>query len=137
MTDVSATPPAQNASDIKILVVEDEPDLSALYTRLLSQEGYTVHAVDNGQDALLLLRSGGYDLVLLDIMLPKMDGLQILEVLHREPPKVPNKSVVLLTNLNQDDVIARAVQYNVRSYMVKSDYTPDKFLAEIKQILAT
>src|SRR5258708_3610110 len=89
---MAADPSTANNPNVKILVVEDEPDLLSLYSSLLTQQGYAVQAANNGQDALILMKGGGYDLVLLDIMLPKMDGLQILETLWREPPKTPNKA---------------------------------------------
>ena len=127
--------PDTTTKPIRVLIVEDEPDLMNLYRKLLTTAGYTVEHTDNGVDALALLQKGGYDLALLDIMLPKMDGLQVLEELKKKPAAVENKAIVLLTNLNQDDVIAKAVEYNLRGYLVKSDYTPDKFLAEIRSIL--
>jgi len=127
--------PDTTTQPIRVLIVEDEPDLMNLYRKLLTTAGYTVEHTDNGVDALALLQKGGYDLALLDIMLPKMDGLQVLEELKKKPAAVENKAIVLLTNLNQDDVIAKAVEYNLRGYLVKSDYTPDKFLAEIRSIL--
>ena len=127
--------PDTTTKPIRVLIVEDEPDLMNLYRKLLTTEGYAVEHTDNGVDALDLLQKGGYDLALLDIMLPKMDGLQVLEELKKKPAAVENKAIVLLTNLNQDDVIAKAVEYNLRGYLVKSDYTPDKFLAEIRSIL--
>ena len=126
-TDVSMKP--------KILVVEDEPDLNKLYQELLLGEGYDVQSATDGKQALDILEQGGFDLVLLDIMLPSLDGLQILERLKDTPPAKPNKRIVLLTNLNQDEVIAQAVQLDVYGYIIKSDYTPEQFLEIIKKML--
>lgn len=119
----------------RVLVVEDDPSLLSLYTGLLKSDGYDVSQADDGAAAFDAMHEGGFDLVLLDVMLPEMDGLQVLDKLRKEQPKNPNKAVVLLTNLNQDQVVAKALEFNIRGYIVKSDYTPDKFLLEVKQIL--
>jgi CheY-like chemotaxis protein len=121
----------------KILLVEDEPDLRNLYATLLKSQGYDVKEAENGNSALAQMKEGGFDLVLLDIMLPGIDGLHILKELKDNPPANSNKAVVLLTNLNQDQVVAQALEYNVRGYIVKSSYTPDKFLLEVKGILTS
>ena len=81
--------------------------------------------------------AGGYDLVLLDIMLPKMDGLKILEKLKKEtPPTLPNKAIVVLTNIDQETSVTQAISLGARGYMMKSDYTPDQVIAKIKEYLA-
>ena len=94
----------------KILLVEDETELRDLYQLLLEDEGYLVDAKADGKQGLQALEQGGYDLVLLDIMLPFIDGLEILSQLQKSrlPSKQNVKSVILLTNLAQDQTIARA-----------------------------
>ena len=84
--------------------------------------------------ALKQISEREYDLILLDIILPKMDGLQILENLKKNG-KLPQGKVVLLTNLGQDLVVAKALEFNVRGYIVKSDYTPEQLLREVKGYL--
>jgi CheY-like chemotaxis protein len=120
----------------KILVVEDEQDLQSLYSTVLTGDGYAVDTASDGLQAYDKMKTGAYDLVLLDIMLPEMDGIQVLEKLNAESnPQGGNKSVVLLTNLGQDTLIARALSLGIRGYLVKSDYTPDQLLKEIKGYL--
>lgn len=119
----------------KILVVEDEVYLRDLYIEILKQEGYNVDSAAEGEEAFSKMKTGGYDLVLLDIMLPKMDGIQILKKLKEEKPEKPNKSVLLLTNLGQETIISEGVSLGVRGYLIKSDYTPDQLLAEVKKAL--
>ncbi|MBP9690773.1 response regulator [Candidatus Woesebacteria bacterium] len=118
----------------KLLVVEDEEYLRDLYVQILTQAGFIVDTAVNGEDAYHLLKENEYHLVLLDIILPKMDGLQVLDRLEKDG-KSTHENVVLLTNLGQDLVVAKALAYGVRGYMVKSDYTPDELVKEVKGYL--
>ena len=89
----------------RILVIEDDQFLLELYDELLKDEGYIVDLAKDGEEGLNKFLEGGYDLVLLDIMLPKIDGLEILRKAQDKKPKKENGSVVLLTNLGQDSII--------------------------------
>lgn len=120
----------------RILLIEDETDLRELYQSLLEEEGYEVEAVADGRLGLESIKKGGYDLVLLDIMLPFLDGLEILENVSAEKnPNQSTKTIVLLTNLAQDQTIAKAMEFGVRGYMVKSDYDPEQLLETIASFL--
>ncbi|MBQ6154418.1 response regulator [bacterium] len=122
----------------KILLVEDETELRELYQILLDGEGYEVDACADGKEGLEAMEKGGYDLVLLDIMLPFIDGLEVLEraAASKAKNKQPNSSVVLLTNLAQDQTIARGLELGVRGYMIKSDYNPEQLLEAVADFLA-
>src|SRR3990167_11205001 len=89
----------------KILIVEDDQFLREFYQELLGAEGYNVDVAADGEIAFQKILSGGYDLILLDIMLPKKDGLQILRDLKVQPSKSPNKTIIVLTNLGQDAIV--------------------------------
>ena len=121
----------------KILLVEDETELRDLYQLLLEDEGYLVDAKADGKQGLQALEQGGYDLMLLDIMLPFIDGLEILSQLQKSrlPSKQNVKSVILLTNLAQDQTIARALELGVRGYLIKSDYNPEQLLEAVAGFL--
>lgn len=119
----------------RILIVEDDQALRNLYREILVQEGYNVTDVSDGEQGLFEMQKGGYDLVLLDLILPKMDGLQILKALQGSPPQNANKSVVILTNLGQEQTVADAVSLGAKSYMIKSDFTPDQVVSEVKHFL--
>lgn len=118
----------------KILIVEDEHELRELYVQIIDMEGYAVDSAADGDEAYQKISANPYDLILLDIILPKRDGLQVLDQLKQEN-RLPKNNVILLTNLGQDLVVAKALEYNVRGYLVKSDYTPDQLLKEIKEFL--
>ena len=119
----------------KILVVEDEKYLRELYVEILKDEGFNVTSASDGEEALNAILAGGHDLVLLDIMLPKMDGLEILEKLKTSTPKSPNGPIIMLTNLGQDSIVAESVTLGAQGYMIKSDYTPDQIIEEVKTYL--
>lgn len=118
----------------RILVIEDEETLRDLYVQILKQEGYEVDSAIDGDEGYKKIAKNNIDLILLDIILPKMDGLQILEKLKQEGIKI-TATIVLLTNLSQDLVISKALEYGVHGYMVKSDFTPDGVVAEVKRYL--
>lgn len=119
----------------KILIVEDDQFLREFYQELLSGEGYKVDVAEDGEVGLSKIKQGGYDLVLLDLMLPKKDGLHILLEINDIPPQTPNGAIVVLTNLSQDPVIKQCFEAGAKGYMVKSAMNPDQVLAEIKNYL--
>lgn len=119
----------------KILIIEDDTFLRDLYVDVLKAEGYEVEFAVDGEDGLMKMSAGGYDLVLLDIMLPKMDGLSILKKIKETPPTAPIKAVVVLSNLGQDTAISDAITLGAKGYMIKSDYTPDQALKQFKTFM--
>lgn len=118
----------------RILVVEDDLFLRELYTDILSGEGYSVDAVADGEAALEKMKVGGYSLVLLDIIMPKMDGLSVMRQLQNDKPQSPNKCVIFLTNLDKDEEIKTALQLG-NGYLIKSQITPGSLVKEIKVYL--
>jgi DNA-binding response OmpR family regulator len=122
-------------SKIKILIVEDDQFLREFYQELLHAEGYQVDVAPDGEIASQKVHQGGYDLVLLDIMLPKKDGLQILRDEKITPSVNKNRMIVMLTNLGQDAIIKEAFQLGATGYMIKSALNPDQVLNEINNYL--
>ncbi len=115
----------------RILVVEDNLFLRELYSDILSGEGYKIEAAQDGEGALAKMKLGGYNLVLLDIIMPKMDGLEVMRQIQNTPPQTPNKCVVFLTNLDKDEEIKTALQLG-NGYLIKSQITPGSLVEEIK-----
>ncbi|OGE64627.1 hypothetical protein A3J13_01570 [Candidatus Daviesbacteria bacterium RIFCSPLOWO2_02_FULL_36_8] len=120
----------------KILVIEDDQFLREFYQELLQGEGFLVDVAADGEIALKKIQENEFDLILLDIMLPKKDGLQILRDLKIKPPASKNVTIVALTNLGQDTVIKQAFELGAAGYLIKSALNPDEVLAEIKNHLA-
>jgi len=123
-----------NASK-KIFIVEDDQFLREFYQELLQEEGYLVDAAQDGETALSKILNNEYDLILLDIMLPKKDGVQILRDLKTHPPKTPTVKIVVLTNLGQDAVIKECFNLGAEGFLIKSALNPDQVLQEIKNFL--
>lgn len=119
----------------RILVVEDDEFLRELYEELLKGEGYEVVLAVDGEQGLTQILEGGFDLVLLDIMLPKMDGLEILRNVKNKPSKQKNGPTVLLTNLGQDSIIKEGFALGASGYLIKSAMNPDQVLSEVKVFL--
>ena len=118
----------------RILVVEDDLFLRELYTDILTAESYKVESAQDGEEALQKIKVGGYDLVLLDIIMPKMDGLEVMRQVQNSPPQNPNKCVVFLTNLDKDEEIRTALKLG-QGYLIKSQITPGSLVEEVKMYL--
>jgi len=125
----------QTSKQQSILLVEDEGTLISLYAKILTDAGYKVVSVSNGEDALKHMVKGGFDLVLLDIMLPQLDGFEIIEQSQKKKAKQAINTIVIMTNLSQEKTIARGVELGVKGYIIKSDYNPEEFLNQIKEFL--
>lgn len=122
-------------SQKRILIVEDDQFLREFYQELLQDEGYIIDTASEGESAAIKIHEGGYDLIMLDIMLPKKDGLQILKENSQNPAKQTNGPIVVLTNLGQDAIIKSCFQLGAAGYLVKSALNPDQVLGELHNYL--
>ncbi len=119
----------------KILIVEDDPDIANLYSLVLKRSDYDVLIVENGKDALASVLSFKPDLILLDIMIPDIDGLSVLQTIRTAPEysKMQPK-VLVMTNLARQDVRERAKNYGVQGYIVKANIVPSDLLTIIQNL---
>lgn len=108
-----------NANDFKILLVEDDDGLANVYQQRLEAEGFTVRRVPNGEDALASAIEFKPALILLDVMMPKVSGFDVLDIL-RNTPETANIKVIMLTALSQDSDKQKAEKMGVDDYLVKS-----------------
>ncbi|OGF28800.1 hypothetical protein A2477_04405 [Candidatus Falkowbacteria bacterium RIFOXYC2_FULL_47_12] len=117
-----------------ILIVEDDQTIATMYSVSLQNEGYTVSVAENGEQGLILARETHPGVILLDIIMPKMDGFSMLKELKNDEAtkEIP---VVLLTNLGQDEDKERGEQLGASDYLVKTDYTPRQVSEKIKTYL--
>ena len=119
----------------KILIVEDDAFLRQIYSDTLQPEGYIVDVAVDGQDGLGKIKQGGYDLVLLDILMPKINGFDVMEMLKHDPEyKNNNKCIIFLTNLDNENDIKRALALG-NGYLIKSQLTPGDLVKEVKMYL--
>lgn len=120
---------------MKILLAEDDQFLRELYLDVLTSEGYDVETAIDGNEAFNKISLGGWDLVLLDIIMPKMNGLDVMKKISgTAPPQQPNKSVIFLTNLDKGEEIKQALILG-NGYIIKSQITPGDLVNEVKLYL--
>lgn len=115
----------------RILIVEDEEYLRELYQEVLSDQGYFVDTAENGNEGLAKIQQGGWDLVLLDIILPGIDGISIMRQIKASPAKLPNKKIIFLTNLDKDKEMQEGLSLG-DGYFIKSQITPGNLVDQIK-----
>ncbi len=118
----------------KILFVEDDPLIVKIYTTRLVADGYQVFSSDNGEEGLKLAEKELPDIVVLDIMMPRMDGFGVLEKL-RQNPSMKNKPILVYSNLAQEDEINRAKEMGATEFIIKANFSPTEMVAKIKQYL--
>jgi DNA-binding response OmpR family regulator len=108
-----------NKKPKKILLVEDDDSLAAVYLTRFEAEGFSVKRVPNGEEALAATLEFHPDIILLDVMMPKVSGFDVLDIL-RNTPETANVQIVMLTALSQESDIQKAKEYGVDDYLVKS-----------------
>lgn len=109
----------------KVLCIEDEHFISELYARALTKAGYDVTVEPDGQKALAEAQTNKYDVILLDLMLPNVTGIEILRTL-KDPAKTPGfkAKIIITTNLDQRDDIREEIETKADAYLVKAELTP-------------
>ena len=133
------TPPPEPASSDgrkRILLVEDDDALANVYLLRLQAEGFDVRRVANGEDALATALSYHPDLVLLDVMMPRVSGFDVLDIL-RNTPETSDLKVTMLTALGQESDMARAKALGVDEYLVKSQVVIADVVDRIREQLAS
>lgn len=137
-----ANPPAEppkpaesvRSGSRKILLVEDDDALASVYQTRLQAEGFDLKRVPNGEDALAAALEYKPDLILLDVMMPKVSGFDVLDIL-RNTPETTNVKVIMLTALSQDSDKERAEKLGVDDYLVKSQVVIADVVDRIKSNL--
>ena len=119
----------------KVLIIEDDPLMIRLYQKVFKFEGYDVEVAANGEEGLQKVASFTPTLVLLDIMMPKMNGLEVLEKMKADE-KTKKIPVVVLTNLAGQQDAETAIAKGAVKYIVKSEYEPKEVVKMVKEILA-
>lgn len=118
----------------KILLVEDDNTLTEMYTIKFQEAGHEVIVAKNGTEGLELAKKHDPDIILLDIILPEMDGFAVLKDLKSES-KTKKTPVILLSNLGQEADIEKGKKLGAADYMVKANFTPAQVLDKVTAIL--
>ena len=127
--------PTMTPNGKRILCIEDEHFISELYARALSRAGYAVDFEMDGQKGLEKAQSNQFDIILLDLMIPTIDGIQILRTL-RDTAKTPalKAKIIIITNLEQREDVRADIERQADGYLVKADITPRELVEFIDNI---
>ena len=117
-----------------ILLIEDEEMLANMYETKFKTSGYDIHKALDGEAGLKIAEEVNPDIILLDVIMPKLDGFSVLKQL-REKPKTKNTPVILLTNLGQDEDVEKGKILGATGYLVKANMTPAEVVEKVKEYL--
>jgi len=118
----------------KILFIEDESALQKTLGEALKNEGYQMISALDGEKGLQLAKQEKPDLILLDLILPKMDGFEVLKELKKDP-SLKEIPVIVFTNLERMEDVGKALELGAKTYLVKANYTIKEVIEKIKQTL--
>lgn len=120
----------------RILIVEDNVMTLELFKNVLSRDGYDVDTAENGNIALEKMMIGGYDLVLMDVMMPGKSGVDVLKALCEKTPKKKNAKVIIVTNLSDQSIRKQAKDCGVSEILDKENLSdPEALLKKVKAVL--
>ncbi|MFA5004092.1 MAG: response regulator [Candidatus Saccharimonadales bacterium] len=121
----------------KVLCIEDEHFISELYTRALTKAGYAVDVQMDGQLGLASAQSDKYDIILLDLMIPTITGIEVLRTL-RDTAKTPklHAKIIITTNLEQRDEVKTDIEKQADGYLVKAEITPRELVEFLSHLEA-
>lgn len=120
--------------DYKILIVEDEPALLELYKTKMDLEGFATFIANNGDIGFMMAKNNAPDVILLDILMPEVDGYSMLKKLKTDETtkKIP---VIIFSNLSQKEEIEKGFKLGAEDYIIKTSVTPAKLVEKVKQFL--
>ena len=112
----------------KILIAEDEPLLTGAYTVKFTKLGCEVRNVDNGDDVFNILKTFQPDIILLDLIMPKLSGVEVLQKLKEENNKIP---VIVTSNLSKEEVMKKCLDLGAKDYLIKSNTSLDELAKKV------
>lgn len=116
----------------KILLVEDDPFLIDIYTTRLKEEGYLVEISASGNESLKKLSKENFDLLILDLILPDINGMEILKKVKES---FPNLKIIILSNIGEKKEVEEGLKLGANKYLIKAHHTPSDIIKEIKNLL--
>lgn len=119
----------------RVLLVDDDQSIRELYEEILKNAGYEVETAVDGKEGYDKIIEGGYDLILLDVMMPLLDGIGVLTNLQEDHPKKKNGPIILLTNLAYDPVVKDALSKGAAMCLNKAEMNPDEFIKKVKEVI--
>lgn len=126
--------PEQNYMPKTILIVEDDTFLRALIVKKLNEEGFQIMEAMDGESAINQLKEKTPDLILLDLILPGMDGFEILKHIKKNESS-SSIPVIILSNLGQKEEIDRGLELGAEDFLIKAHFTPDEIIQKVRSVL--
>ena len=118
----------------KIIIIEDNPTISQMYRMKFEADGFDVRIANNGKIGVDVVRSFQPDVILLDLQMPEMNGVEALQLIRADDSS-KTTPVVVLTNLGEEEAPKELASLDVHSYIVKANYTPRQVVAHVKEII--
>ncbi|OGZ33887.1 MAG: hypothetical protein A2174_01945 [Candidatus Portnoybacteria bacterium RBG_13_41_18] len=129
-------PGADNKKSAKILIVEDDKFLRDLILRKLKSENYQTIAAFDGEEALKKIKEEKPDLILLDLILPGIDGFEVLKKTKSDASEnIRQIPIIILSNLGQKDDVEKGINLGAADFLIKAHFTPGEILDKIKEII--
>ena len=123
----------KSVKNVKVMIVEDDSDICEMYAMAFMKKGFTVYTAPDGKVAIQKFRNKNPDILLLDILMPNVDGYQVLAEVRKDLKRyVP---VIMLTNLDANDFAREAQIGDIDAYLIKSHHSPSEIVAKTVEIL--
>lgn len=124
----------QNKQEITVCIVEDEDMIAEMYRVKLEEENFQVFTASDGEKGFEVIKRVKPDIALIDIMMPNKDGISLIKNI-REDPSISRTPVIILTNLDNSEVVKRTYDLDVDFYLIKSQYQPSDVVKIVKEVL--
>ncbi|MEK9152915.1 MAG: response regulator [Patescibacteria group bacterium] len=123
-----------NPTGKKVLIVDDDAFLAGIYATKLEIDGFQVASARDGEEGLKAAAKELPDLILLDVLMPKLDGFEVLKRLKADPA-TKGIPVIMLTNLGQKEDVEKGLSEGAEDYLIKAHFVPSEAVAKIKKVL--
>ncbi|MEK7631746.1 MAG: response regulator [Patescibacteria group bacterium] len=119
---------------ITVALIEDDPLIADMYTMKFTKEGFDLQHAADGEAGIALVKKMKPDIILLDIIMPKMDGFQALKLL-RADSEFKTTPIIMLTNLGQEEDVQKGREFGATDYFIKTNFTPAAIVDKVKTLL--
>lgn len=121
------------ADSKKVLIVDDDEFLLDMYVLKFKESGFLVDVAQNGEEAIKKIRAGTFDVILLDVVMPKLDGFDVLRTIKKESLAHSSK-ILILTNLGQKEDVDKGMNLGAHGYVIKAHFTPSEVVKKVNSL---
>lgn len=116
----------------KILLIEDEKTITDVLSKRLTQEGYQIAVAENGEEGLRMMKENKPDLILLDVVMPRMGGFEVMEEMNKDP-ELKEIPVIIVSNSGQPVEVNKAQELGVKDWLIKTEFDPQEVIEKVKK----